>query len=82
MYEPSHGSAPDIAGRDLANPLATILSVAMMLRYTFADETSATRIENAVKQALAQGYRTGDIYTEGMQRVGCAAMGDAVVAAL
>ena len=82
MYEPSHGSAPDIAGKDLANPLATILSVAMMLRYTFADEASATRIENAVKQALAQGYRTGDIYTEGTQRVGCAAMGDAVVAAL
>ena len=82
MYEPSHGSAPDIAGKDLANPLATILSVAMMLRYTFADETSATRIENAVKQALAQGYRTGDIYTAGTNRVGCAAMGDAVVAAL
>lgn len=82
MYEPSHGSAPDIAGKDLANPLATILSVAMMLRYTFADEASATRIENAVKQALAHGYRTGDIYTEGTQRVGCAAMGDAVVAAL
>lgn len=82
MYEPSHGSAPDIAGKDLANPLATILSVAMMLRYTFADEASATRIENAVKQALVQGYRTGDIYTEGTSRVGCNAMGDAVVAAL
>jgi len=82
MYEPSHGSAPDIAGKDLANPLATILSVAMMLRYTFADEASATRIENAVKQALGQGFRTGDIYTEGTNRVGCNAMGDAVVAAL
>jgi 3-isopropylmalate dehydrogenase len=82
MYEPSHGSAPDIAGKDVANPLATILSVAMMLRYTFNDEAGATRIENAVKQALAQGYRTADIHTEGCNKVGCAAMGDAVVAAL
>ncbi|MEW5905015.1 MAG: 3-isopropylmalate dehydrogenase [Pseudomonadota bacterium] len=82
MYEPSHGSAPDIAGKDVANPLATILSAAMMLRYTFNDEANATRIEGAVKQALAQGYRTADIWTEGMNKVGCAAMGDAVVAAL
>ncbi|OGS90912.1 MAG: 3-isopropylmalate dehydrogenase [Gallionellales bacterium GWA2_60_18] len=82
MYEPSHGSAPDIAGKDVANPLATVLSVAMMLRYTFNDETSATRIENAVKKALAQGYRTADIYTEGCSKVGCAAMGDAVVKSL
>jgi 3-isopropylmalate dehydrogenase len=82
MYEPSHGSAPDIAGKDIANPLATILSAAMMLRYTFNDELSAVRIENAVKQALAQGYRTADIYTEGCRQVGCQAMGDAVVAAL
>lgn len=82
MYEPSHGSAPDIAGKDLANPLATILSAAMMLRYTFNDEANAVRIENAVKQALAQGYRTADIYTEGCSKVGCKAMGDAVVAAL
>ena len=82
MYEPSHGSAPDIAGKDVANPLATILSVAMMLRYTFNDEAGAARIENAVKQALAQGYRTADIHTEGCNKVGCAAMGDAVVAAL
>ncbi|MDD2686494.1 MAG: 3-isopropylmalate dehydrogenase [Gallionella sp.] len=82
MYEPSHGSAPDIAGKDIANPLATILSAAMMLRYTFNDETNAARIENAVKKALAQGYRTGDIYTEGTTKVGCNAMGDAVVAAL
>ncbi len=82
MYEPSHGSAPDIAGKDIANPLATILSVAMMLRYTFNDETNATKIENAVKKALAQGYRTADIVTEGCQKVGCNAMGDAVVAAL
>ncbi|MCB4811556.1 3-isopropylmalate dehydrogenase [Methylovorus menthalis] len=82
MYEPSHGSAPDIAGKDIANPLATILSAAMMLRYSFNDEANATRIENAVKKALAEGYRTADIYTEGCRKVGCAAMGDAVVAAL
>ncbi len=82
MYEPSHGSAPDIAAKDIANPLATILSAAMMLRYTFNDENSAQRVENAVKKALAQGYRTADIWTEGCNKVGCAAMGDAVVAAL
>jgi 3-isopropylmalate dehydrogenase len=82
MYEPSHGSAPDIAGKDIANPLATILSVAMMLRYTFDDEANAQRVENAVKKALAQGYRTADIWTEGCSKIGCAAMGDAVVAAL
>jgi len=82
MYEPSHGSAPDIAGKDVANPLATILSVAMMLRYTFNDEANAQRVENAVKKALAQGFRTADIWTEGSNKVGCAAMGDAVVAAL
>ncbi len=82
MYEPSHGSAPDIAGKDIANPLATILSVAMMLRYTFNDEANAQRIESAVKKALAQGYRTADIWTDGTNKVGCAAMGDAVVAAL
>jgi len=82
MYEPSHGSAPDIAGKDVANPLATILSAAMMLRYTFNDEANAQRIENAVKKALALGYRTADIWTEGTNKVGCAAMGDAVVAAL
>lgn len=82
MYEPSHGSAPDIAGKDVANPLATILSVAMMLRYTFNDEANALRVENACKKALAQGYRTADIWTEGTNKVGCAAMGDAVVAAL
>ena len=82
MYEPSHGSAPDIAGNDIANPLATILSAAMMLRYTFNDEVNAQRVENAVKKALAQGYRTADIWTEGYSKIGCAAMGDAVVAAL
>ncbi len=82
MYEPSHGSAPDLAGKDIANPLATILSAAMMLRYTFNDEVNALKIENAVKKALAQGYRTADIVTDGCNRVGCNAMGDAVVAAL
>jgi 3-isopropylmalate dehydrogenase len=82
MYEPSHGSAPDIANQDIANPLATILSAAMMLRYTFADESNADRIENAVKKALAQGYRTADIFTDGCRKVKCSEMGDAVVAAL
>jgi 3-isopropylmalate dehydrogenase len=82
MYEPSHGSAPDIAGKDIANPLATILSAAMMLRYTFNDEANAVRIERAVKAALAAGYRTADIYTEGCKKVKCSEMGDAVVAAL
>ena len=82
MYEPSHGSAPDIAGKDIANPLATILSAAMMMRYTFNDEASAVAIEDAVKKALAQGYRTADIWTEGTHKVKCSEMGDAVVAAL
>ncbi len=82
MYEPSHGSAPDIAGKGLANPLATILSVAMMLRYTFNLEEQAVRIENAVKKVLAQGYRTGDIYERGTNKVGTKEMGDAVLAAL
>lgn len=82
MYEPSHGSAPDIAGKDVANPLATILSAAMMLRYTFNDEKNALRIEIAVKKALAEGYRTADIYTDGCRKVKCSEMGDAVVAAL
>jgi 3-isopropylmalate dehydrogenase len=82
LYEPSHGSAPDIAGKGVANPLATILSVAMMLRYTFAREDVAGRIERAVKKVLAQGYRTGDIFEPGMKRVGTREMGDAVLAAL
>ena len=82
LYEPIHGSAPDIAGKDVANPLATILSVAMMLRYTFNQELAAARIEEAVKKVLAQGYRTGDIYESGMKKVGTAGMGDAVVANL
>lgn len=79
MYEPSHGSAPDIAGKGLANPLATILSAAMMLRYTFALEDAAQRIENAVKKVLAQGYRTGDIFEPGTKKVGTREMGDAVL---
>jgi 3-isopropylmalate dehydrogenase len=82
MYEPCHGSAPDIAGKNLANPLAMILSVAMMMRYTFADEKTATRIETAVKKVLASGLRTGDIFEEGTKKVSCSEMGDAVVAAL
>src|SRR5574340_81668 len=82
MYEPSHGSAPDIAGKDIANPLATILSAAMMLRYTFAREDIAQRIEKAVRKTLQQGLRTADIAEAGMQKIGCAAMGDAVVKAL
>jgi len=82
MYEPIHGSAPDIAGRNLANPLATILSVAMMYRYTFADLATADRIEGAVMKVIAQGLRTGDIWTEGTQKVSCSEMGDAVVKAL
>ncbi len=82
LYEPCHGSAPDIAGKDIANPLATILSVAMMMYYTFGRIDIAQRIEGAVRKVLHQGLRTGDIYEEGMQKVGCAAMGDAVVKAL
>ncbi len=82
MYEPSHGSAPDIAGKGLANPLATILSAAMMLRYTFGREDAAGRIEAAVKKVLADGLRTADIYEAGTRKVGTAEMGDAVLAAL
>jgi 3-isopropylmalate dehydrogenase len=82
MYEPIHGSAPDIAGKGIANPLATILSVAMMLRYSLNQPELAARVEAAVKQVLAQGFRTGDIYTEGCEKVGTVAMGNAVVAAL
>ncbi|MEY4592638.1 MAG: hypothetical protein RIR18_1533 [Pseudomonadota bacterium] len=82
LYEPSHGSAPDIAGKGIANPLATILSMAMMLRYTFSMEEAAQRVENAVKKVLAQGYRTGDIYEPGTTKVGTKQMGDAVLAAL
>ena len=82
LYEPAHGSAPDIAGKNIANPLATILSAAMMLRYTFNEEAAAMRIEAAVKKVLAQGYRTADIHEVEMRRVGTREMGDAVVAAM
>ena len=82
LYEPIHGSAPDIACKDLANPLATILSVAMMLRYTFSKEEAAQKIETAVKKVLAQGLRTSDIVESGMKPIGTRAMGDAVLAAL
>ena len=82
MYEPIHGSAPDIAGKNIANPLATILSVAMMLRYTFDNETAAARIEKAVNAALDANVRTADIYSDGMTKVSCSQMGDAVVNAL
>ena len=82
MYEPIHGSAPDIAGQNKANPLATILSVAMMLRYTFDNNEAAQRIDAAVGSVLDQGLRTIDISSEGMTEIGTAEMGDAVVAAM
>ncbi len=82
MYEPIHGSAPDIAGKGIANPLATILSVAMMLRYSLNETAMADRIENAVVAVLDKGLRTPDIMSEGMTEVNCVGMGDAVVAAL
>ena len=82
LYEPSHGSAPDIAGKGVANPLATILSAAMMLRFSLNQPEAAGRIEAAVKQVLAQGLRTPDIWSEGTTKVGTRAMGDAVVRAL
>jgi 3-isopropylmalate dehydrogenase len=82
LYEPSHGSAPDIAGKGVANPLATILSAAMMLRFSLNQAQAADRIETAVKAVLAQGLRTPDIYSEGTTKVGTSQMGDAVVKAL
>ena len=82
LYEPIHGSAPDIAGKNVANPLATILSAAMMLRYTCNLEQAAQRIEHAVKKVLAKGLRTADIFQEGTRKVGTEEMGDAVVDAL
>ncbi|WP_250527810.1 3-isopropylmalate dehydrogenase [Caballeronia sp. GAWG2-1] len=82
LYEPVHGSAPDIAGKDIANPLAAILSCAMMLRESFEMEDDARRVEQAVRAVLAAGYRTADIQQEGTQRVGTRDMGDAVVEAL
>jgi len=82
LYEPSHGSAPDIAGKGVANPLATIVSAAMMLRFSLGQAEAAARIEAAVQNVLAQGLRTADIYSEGTTRVGTREMGDAVVKAL
>lgn len=82
MYEPIHGSAPDIAGQNKANPIATILSVAMMLRYSLDESAMADRIENAVSAVLDQDLRTGDIHSEGMKQVSTSEMGDAIVAAL
>jgi len=82
MYEPIHGSAPDIAGKGIANPIATVLSLAMMLRYSFNDTVVAERVEKAVVAALDAGYRTADIYSEGTIKVGTAGMGDAIVTAL
>jgi len=82
MYEPCHGSAPDIAGQGIANPLATILSVAMMLRYSLDETTAADAIEKAVSDVLDKGLRTGDIFSEGMTKVSTSQMGEAVVAAL
>ena len=82
LYEPSHGSAPDIAGKGVANPLATILSAAMMLRFSLNQPEAAVRIEKAVDAVLTQGLRTPDIHSEGMRKVGTAEMGDAVVKAL
>lgn len=78
LYEPSHGSAPDIAGKDLANPIATILSAAMMLRFSLDLDDAAAAVEEAVKQVLKKGYRTGDIYSEGCTRVGTAEMGSLI----
>ena len=80
LYEPSHGSAPDIAGKDIANPLATILSAAMLLRYSFDLDYEADAIESAVQSVLTEGYRTGDIMSEGCSQVGTAAMGDLIAA--
>jgi 3-isopropylmalate dehydrogenase len=82
LYEPIHGSAPDIAGKGVANPLATILSAAMMLRYSLNQVAAADRIEAAVKKVLAQGFRTPDIFQPGSKKVGTREMGDAVLAAL
>jgi 3-isopropylmalate dehydrogenase len=82
LYEPSHGSAPDIAGKGIANPLATILSAAMMLRFSLNQAAAADRIETAVKSVLAQGLRTPDIYSAGTTKVSTVQMGDAVLKAL
>ena len=82
LYEPIHGSAPDIAGRGVANPLATILSAAMMLRYSLKQPAAADRIERAVAKVLRSGLRTADIHTPGTRKVATSEMGDAVLANL
>ena len=82
LFEPIHGSAPDISGKNLANPLATILSVSMMLKYTFNEVEASQRVESAVKSVLSQGFRTPDIYQAGSKRVGTQEMGDAVIEAM
>ena len=82
LFEPIHGSAPDISGKNLANPLATILSVSMMLKYTFNEVEASQRVESAVKSVLSQGFRTPDIYQAGSKRVGTQEMGDAVIKAM
>ena len=82
MYEPVHGSAPDIAGKDMANPMATILSSAMMLRYTFGLSDEADAVESAVKKVLADGYRTSDIAKEGENAIGTVKTGDLIVEAI
>ena len=80
LYEPSHGSAPDIAGKGIANPIATILSAAMMLRYSLDLDEAADAVEAAVKQVLKEGYRTGDIMSDGCTQVGTVEMGDLITA--
>jgi 3-isopropylmalate dehydrogenase len=82
LYEPVHGSAPDIAGQDLANPIATILSLSMMLRYSFNLAEDADLVENAIKDVLKEGVRTGDIMQDGAKKVGTIAMGDAILHAM
>ena len=82
LFEPVHGSAPDIAGTDKANPLAQVLSAAMMLRYKFGEEEAAAKLEKAVNDLLDDGYRTGDIMSEGCTQVGCTKMGEILMAKL
>lgn len=82
LYEPSHGSAPDIAGKDIANPIATILSAAMMLKFTFDLDEEARAVEKAVESVLEKGYRTGDIMSTGCEQVGCFRMGSLIAEAI
>ena len=82
LFEPSHGSAPDIAGKNIANPIATVESAAMMIRYAFHMDEQADRIEAAIRKVLSDGIRTGDIWSEGCEKVSCSGMGDAIRAAL